>query len=143
MGDQVAQVNQYWLANPQHVLGDIATRPNPCGQPEVTVHANPEHRLSRSLALGLDDIVHHSRAAGLTAETGATIAARLRDAQREDLNAPIPITLVDSQDLDFVRRQIAQIRAERRRENLNLKRPTPEPPPQAHRPRNENPGPSL
>ncbi|MCF4123346.1 hypothetical protein L1785_20470 [Antribacter sp. KLBMP9083] len=143
MGDQVAQVNQYWLANPQHVLGILATRPNPWGKPEVTVHANPEHRLHTSLARGLDDVLGHAHTTGLTAETGATIDARLRDAQRHDPNAPIPYTLVDRHDLDTVRQQIGRIRAERRQENLNPAKPSPEPPPRAREPRTENPEPFL
>lgn len=137
-GDQAAKVNQYWLANPQHVLGNLATRPNPWGLPEVTVHAGPEHRLYTSLALGLNDIVDHARTTGLTAETGATI-----DARRTSLDTPIEYTLVDRHDLQAVRQQVARIRADRRRENLNPARPSPDPPPRAREPRNENPGPSL
>src|SRR5690606_10295043 len=103
-GDATVRVNQYWLANPHHVLGDLDARPGPWGAPELTVHPTLGHRLFGSLSMRLDDIVDHAHTAGLTAETGAAVDARIRDAQRTDPDAPIDYSLVHHHDLDDVRR---------------------------------------
>lgn len=80
--NSIVLVNQYWLAHPHHVLGDLDTRLSPWAPCTLTVRPTPGHRLFANLSLRLEDIVDHAHATGLTAETGAAVDARLRDAAR-------------------------------------------------------------
>jgi hypothetical protein len=59
-------VNEYFLAKPRQVLGEISARPTPSGSPEVTVEPRPGSSPLTSLSPRLDDIVDHAHAVGLS-----------------------------------------------------------------------------
>ncbi|WP_125778015.1 hypothetical protein [Antribacter gilvus] len=134
VGEAVVELNQYWLANPLNVFGELEARASTWGPPDLAVRPARGYRLFPSLALRLEDIVDHAHAAGLTAETSAAVDARIREAQRDDPDTPINYTLVHRHDLDDVRRRITALRANHVRQNRNVpKGLAGEPPPLSDR----------
>lgn len=135
-------VNEYYLVKPRQVLGQLTARTTPWGPPEVTVEPTPGSSPFTSLSPRLDDIVDHAHAVGLTAQTRAALHSRLREAQRDDPDQPIPYAITAQQDLGFVRRQIARLCEGAPPENANPSKPTPGPPlPRRDGHRFRNPGP--
>lgn len=71
----VVHLNEYYLAHPANVLGQLTTRPNPWGPADLTVQAAPDGYMTQ-LGRALERIVGYAQAAGLTAATRHALARK-------------------------------------------------------------------
>ncbi|GAB2496457.1 hypothetical protein GCM10027063_39340 [Promicromonospora xylanilytica] len=132
---QEVRINQYFRANPSHVLGRLDARPSVWGSSELVVHSTGLG-LDRDLTAGLAKVTDHARAAGLTANTDHCL----------DADVSIDNTLARRDDMDAVRRRIRNLRVSKH-QRAESGKSSPDPPSQPPGPggeaRPDLPGPGF